>query len=223
MTDEQISTYIDGQLNDPEYSTFKKDLAQNAKLQQKVALTRLLVREARQLSVQPLPKHFALPASYARPTKMLPQWLDGRLFLRAASLFSAAVCAVLLSIDAGQWSGRTPSVQQAVARTMTPIQEILPSAAKANSTPMSEHVAVPTATPGTYSSVLRAAEASPALSSVPQSTDTPATALPVPITPAPSAIADTPANTRISLLPRVLGLLSGLAALLFAGLGWRQR
>ncbi len=59
--DERISAYVDGELSEDERAAFEAALAQDATLRRKVAVTQLLVREARALQQQAVPRNFILP------------------------------------------------------------------------------------------------------------------------------------------------------------------
>ena len=242
--DELISAYIDGQLNNPDRVAFETQISQSRNLQQQVAVTRLMTAEARQLPAPKLPRHFALPASYARPVQR--RWWDGRWLFRAASLVSAGVCAMLLAIDAGQWAGRTPQVPQAVARTMTPILEAYAPTSTRDTALSVATEPMPTLTglplPSTLNpQTMSARSVTSQKDALSDHTATPPATVAIVSTPEPatSPLAEafyTPLPTleiaviepndgtfSVSLLPRMLAALSGLAAVLFAGLGWLKR
>ena len=241
VDDEMISAYVDGQLNEAERAALEARMRQDSALRQRIALTQLLKAETRQLPTPPLPRHFALPAQYARPPQR--RWWDGRWLFRAASLMSAGVCAVLLAIDAGQWTSRTAQVPQAVARTMTPILQtnvalpaetlaLVTSSPLPNQTYANTEIA-PKIAPD---SMARSASMAPSVSMAPSTSTTTSTPVaasvaistPEPIathlaTVLPTGPTMPEAPFTVSQLPRLLALLTGLAAMLFAGLGWLKR
>ena len=244
VDDELISAYIDGQLSSTEQAALEARMGQDPTLRQQVALTQLLVSETRQLSAPVLPRHFALPNAYVRPAQRNRWGWDGRWLFRATSLLSAGLCAVLFAIDAGQWAGRNAQPQQAVARTMTPITETLPQSSGAGTLPptvviQSIAATLPNATltdqpqqtaPETMAKAVRSLSvetyAATPIATLPIVNSPEPTATPLIQTPqTPLAIPTVP-NAEpfpVSLLPQALAALAGLAALFFAGLGWRQR
>ncbi len=234
--DELISAYIDGQLNSTDRAALEARMGKDTALRQQIDVTRLLVNAAQHMPAPALPRYFGLPAAYAK-TARRTAW-DGRWLFRAASLLSAGLCAVLFAIDAGQWTGRNSGPQQAIARTMTPTQ-IASKVLKADALPSTVTVSIVASVPMpvlTEDSTLAGQAKMTRSFSVEDGATTPAATFVVANTPEPTIlpltqIPQTPlpilpqpdnALFPVSLLPRVLAALAGLAAMFFAGLGWRQ-
>ncbi|MCS7087781.1 MAG: hypothetical protein NZL91_03675 [Thermoflexales bacterium] len=66
LEDERISEYVDGQMSDEERTAFESRMSQDAALRRKVAITRLLVQEARALEALAVPRNFILPRDAAK-------------------------------------------------------------------------------------------------------------------------------------------------------------
>lgn len=128
--EEQITAYVDGEMTALQRAAFEGRMGQEAALRHQVATTRYVQQMAGQMPVRPVPRHFGLPAHYATPIvrRGLSAWLDWQVVSRAAALVCAAMCLLLLVVDAGQRMGyathataATPRIESASAAPAAPI------------------------------------------------------------------------------------------------------
>ncbi|BCX05737.1 MAG: anti-sigma factor [Candidatus Roseilinea sp.] len=127
--DELISAYVDGRLNEAERAAFDARIAQDPALRRRVAVTRLLIREARALPALQPPRNFILPLD-AGQKKAAPEprrsafspWV-----FRLGSLAATALFVLLVTFELFRPApfASAPAVAPAAAPA-APAAEMLP-------------------------------------------------------------------------------------------------
>ncbi len=117
--EELISAYLDGQLSAAEQAAFEARLTDDPELRRRVLLTRLIIREARQLPMVAPPRNFILPVHAGRrpvaARAFLPLWV-----YRFGALAAALLCIVLVVADFGPSAVPSESVALPAAQPAPP-------------------------------------------------------------------------------------------------------
>jgi hypothetical protein len=132
--DELISAYVDGTLSGPDRAAFEARAQADAALRRRVAATRLLTAEARQLPNATVPRNFILPRNLGQkqpvpqPKRTLfPAWV-----FRIGSVAAALLFVSALAVEVARPAAFSPSALPYSAPAPAPVEAPAPAAPMAD-------------------------------------------------------------------------------------------